>query len=200
MDKVKSAPVMHKRDLLVEAAAHALEEQAVEGLTVRDVARRAQQSTIGIYRHFAGKDGLLDALFRRGFAQLGEAARAAGEREASPRAAVLATAAEYLALATSQPQHYRLMFAPESAGFTPDGEARAHLLDNYANWVALVARLPLPPGEDRRVAADLFALVHGHVALRAQGYGPPAAPEEWTQRILSSVERQLDMLTGTAGT
>lgn len=185
---------MEKRDILIGAAADALEEQAVEGLTVRDVARRARQSTIGIYRHFSGKDGLLDALFRRGFAQLGEAARAAGESEKSPHAAVLATVAEYLALATRQPQHYRLMFAPDSAGFTPDGEARVHMLDNYANFVALIARLDLPAGEERRVAADLFALVHGHVALRAQGYGPPARPEEWTHRILASVERQLDML------
>lgn len=185
---------MEKRDLLIDAAASAMEDKAIEGMTVRDVARRAKQSTIGIYRHFSGKDGLLEALFRRGFAQLGEAARAAGEREATPRAAVLATVAEYLALATRQPQHYRLMFAPETAGFTPDGEAREYMLAEYANFVALIEKLPALQDDARRVAADLFALVHGHVALQAQGYGPPVEPDEWSKRVMASVDRQLDML------
>lgn len=97
---------MDMRDKLIAAAADALEAEGVDGLTVRDVARRAEQSTIGIYRHFSGKDGLLDALFQRGFARFGSTAQAAGEREISPRDAILATVAEYLALATGQPQHF----------------------------------------------------------------------------------------------
>ena len=188
---------MDKRDILIEAAATALEAKGIDGLTVRDVAERANQSTIGIYRHFSGKEGLLDALFQRGFARLGEAARAAGEREASPREAILATVAEYVALATSQPQHYRLMFSPDSAGFTPSGEAREHMLANYASFVELVGRMPMHEHDARRIATDLFALVHGHVALQMQGYGPPLEPQKWSARIVASVARQLYMLTET---
>jgi AcrR family transcriptional regulator len=158
------------------------------------VARRAKQSTIGIYRHFAGKSGLLDALFVQGFERLGEAARKAGERERDARAAVMAAVDEYLALARRQPQHYRLMFNRQTTGYAPSGEARDAALSNYASFVELVGRLPGLQAEARRIAADLFALVHGHVALRAQDFGPDATPEEWAARIMLSVERQLDML------
>lgn len=188
---------MNKRESLVAAAAQTIEDMTVEGLTVREVARRAKQSTIGIYRHFSGKAGLLDALFRGGFERLGAVAQAAGEGEASARDAVLAFVGEYLDLARSQPQHYRLMFTPSTAGYAPTGEARRFAMDNYASFVALVERLPGHESDARRVAADLFALVHGHVALRSQDFGPEAAPDQWVARIRASVERQLDMLGRT---
>lgn len=185
---------MEKRDDLVKAAATALEEHGIEGLTVRDVAHRAGQSTIGIYRHFTGKAGLLDMLFRLGFERLGEAARRAGAGDLSLREAVLAAVRAYLDLAREQPQHYRLMFSPASANYAPTGDARAKALEDYENFVALVARLPGHSEDARRVAADLFALVHGHVALRTQRFGPEIDTAEWEGRIVSSVERQLDML------
>ncbi|MGB3167183.1 MAG: TetR/AcrR family transcriptional regulator [Alteraurantiacibacter sp.] len=185
---------MKPHEVFVAAASEALEDLGVDGLTVREVARRAKQSTIGIYRHFSGKPGLLDALFRRGFEQLGEAAQEAGEREANAHDAVLATVGAYLDLAHSHPQHYRLMFAPATAGYAPTAEARAFALDNYARFVALVERLPGHAYDARRVAADLFALVHGHVALRAQALGPALAWDEWAGRIAASVDRQLAML------
>lgn len=185
---------MDKRESLIDSAALAIEEMTVEGLTVREVARRAEQSTIGIYRNFSGKAGLLDALFIRGFERLGRAAREAGAREETSRKAVLAVVAEYLALARALPQHYRLMFNRQMTGFDPSPDARSAAYANYAHFVELVERLPNLRGEARKVAADLFALVHGHVALRGQDFGPDAAPEEWSAQILQSVERQLDML------
>lgn len=186
---------MDKRETLVAAAAQAIEDMTVEGMTVREVARRAKQSTIGIYRNFSGKTGLLDALFVRGFEQLGAAASAAAASGGSARDAVMEGVGEYLFLARSQPQHYRLMFLPATAGFAPTGEARSIAYANYARFVELVERLPGRERDARQVAADLFALIHGHVALRAQNFGPEAEPSQWTKRIMASVERQLDMLS-----
>lgn len=186
---------MDKRETLVAAAAQAIEDMTVEGMTVREVARRAKQSTIGIYRNFAGKTGLLDALFVRGFERLGAAASAAASSGGSARDAVMEGVGEYLFLARSQPQHYRLMFLPATAGFEPTSEARSIAYTNYARFVELVERLPGREKDARQVAADLVALVHGHVALRAQNFGPEAEPSQWTKRITASVERQLDMLS-----
>ncbi|RJY08275.1 TetR/AcrR family transcriptional regulator [Aurantiacibacter aquimixticola] len=189
---------MENRDRLIDVAAEAIEDVSLEGLTVREVARRAKQSTIGIYRHFKGKPGLLDALFVRGFERLGAAASAAGASGRTAREAVLEAVDEYLALARSQPQHYRLMFAAQNAGFEPTDTARGIALANYDRFVELVERLPGAAGEGRRIATDLFALVHGHVALRAQRFGPTMDPSEWTGRIKRSVERQLDLLSAPA--
>ena len=185
---------MTRHQTLIAAAAEAIEDVGIEGFTVREVARRAKQSTIGIYRHFSGKAGLLDALFRQGYERLGMAAQAAGESETDARAAVLQAVSAYLDLAHGQPQHYRLMFAPSSAGYAPTEDARRFAMENYASFVALVERLPGHAGDARRVAADLFALVHGHVALRAQDIGPPMEWTEWSARIVASVERQLTLL------
>lgn len=190
---------MDTRNTLITAAAIAIEEMSVEGLTVREVAGRAKQSTIGIYRNFSGRSGLLDALFMQGFEKLGRAAKTAGEREATARAAVIAAVNEYLALARKQPQHYRLMFSPQTAGYKPSAGARDAAFANYAHFVELVGRLPGLQSEARRVAADLLALVHGHVALRGQDFGPEAPPEQWSAQILNSVERQLDMLERDSG-
>ncbi|WP_271077495.1 TetR/AcrR family transcriptional regulator [Aurantiacibacter sp. MUD61] len=186
---------MENRNSLITAAAIAIEEMSVEGLTVREVAKRAKQSTIGIYRNFAGKAGLLDALFMQGFERLGAAAREAGERGSDPRKAVLAAVQEYLLLARKQPQHYRLMFNPQTTGYVPSSEARDIALANYEFFVALVARLEDVGTEARRIAADLVAMVHGHVLLRSQNFGPDMQPEEWSSQIMRRVERQLDLLT-----
>ncbi len=185
---------MNKRESLVAAAAQALEDMTVEGMTVRDVARRAKQSTIGIYRNFSGKTGLLEAIFIRGFEQLGAAATAAAASGGSARDTVMEAVGEYLSLARSKPQHYRLMFLPTTAGFAPTSEARRIAYANYTRFVELVERLPGRERDARQVAADLVALVHGHVALRAQNFGPDAEPAQWAARIRASVERQLDML------
>ena len=186
--------MMETRNALITAAAIAIEETSVEGLTVREVARRAKQSTIGIYRNFAGKSGLLDALFVQGFERLGEAAKQAGERAATARDAVLMAVGEYLSLARKQPQHYRLMFNRQTTGYTPSPEAKDAAIANYARFVELVERLPNIGSDARRTATDLFALVHGHVALRGQDFGPDAAPEEWSAQIIRRVERQLDLI------
>ncbi len=190
---------MNTRKALITAAAIAIEEISVEELTVREVAQRAKQSTIGIYRNFSGKSGLLDALFIQGFERLGEAAQRAGKRAASSREAVLMAVQEYLELARCQPQHYRLMFNRQMTGYSPSKEAKDVAYANYARFVELVERLPDIGSDARRMATDLFALVHGHVALRGQDFGPVSAPEEWSAQIVRSVERQLDLLTPENG-
>lgn len=86
------------------------------------------------------------------------------------------------------------MFAPDSAGFTPSDAAREQMLANYASFVTLVERLPIHKHDARRAANDLFALVHGHVALQMQGYGPAIEPQKWSARILASVARQIYLL------
>jgi AcrR family transcriptional regulator len=56
------------RECIFEAAKAVLEEEGAAGLTVRKVAVRAGLSPMAMYRHFAGKDALLNALMDDGFA------------------------------------------------------------------------------------------------------------------------------------
>ena len=61
-----------KADIL-EAASQLFLEGGLEALSVRSIAKKANISTFGIYSHFKGKTGILDALYEEGFAYVAEA-------------------------------------------------------------------------------------------------------------------------------
>ena len=52
---------------ILAAASELFLEGGVRALSVRAMANRAGVSTIGIYSHFNGKQGILDALYIEGF-------------------------------------------------------------------------------------------------------------------------------------
>jgi len=56
------------RDRIFEAAKAVVAEEGLAGLTIRKVAQRAGMSAMALYRHFADKDALLNALMDDGFA------------------------------------------------------------------------------------------------------------------------------------
>ena len=54
------------RERIFSAAKAVLEREGVTGLTIRKVAARAKLSPMALYRHFADKDALLNALVQEG--------------------------------------------------------------------------------------------------------------------------------------
>lgn len=56
------------RDRIFDAAKAILQQEGLAGLTMRKVAGRSGLSPMAIYRHFADKDALIDALMADGFA------------------------------------------------------------------------------------------------------------------------------------
>ncbi|MEM9696441.1 MAG: TetR/AcrR family transcriptional regulator, partial [Myxococcota bacterium] len=58
---------------LLAAASRLLAEYGPEALTVRRIAHAAGCSTMAIYSHFGGKNGVVDGLFQEGFRTLIEA-------------------------------------------------------------------------------------------------------------------------------
>ena len=79
----------HHGDLgraLVAMAARIIGEEGIEALTLREVGRRLGVSRTALYRHFAGKGALLEAVALEGFVRLRDALEAA-LAEARPRLA-----------------------------------------------------------------------------------------------------------------
>lgn len=100
------------RESLLLAAESVLAVQGVQGITLREVAKAAGVSHAAPYHHFAGLNELLAAVAERGFAALAEAmecASAAGDT----RERLLHIAQAYVRCARSQPERFRLMFAPQ---------------------------------------------------------------------------------------
>ena len=134
------------RAAVLSAAWELIESQGVARLSVREAARRAGVSHHAPYRHFAGRDALLDALVIEGFEQLEKAIEQRTGRELGEA---------YVAFALERPQRFRLMFS--RAGASADLQAR---------FAGLFATL----GTDATAAgAAAWSLVHGLAALILEG-------------------------------
>src|SRR5947207_9265011 len=90
------------RQAILDAALRLLRDEGPEAMRVRRVAAAAGCSTMGVYTHFGGKDGLTEALWLDGFRRFG-AAMAAVPRRGSPllRVRRLLSAYRHWALAHS---------------------------------------------------------------------------------------------------
>ena len=152
----------HHGDLpasILRAAGKILEKQGIEGLRVRDLARRAKVSHAAPYRHFADREALLAALAAAGFAMLGEA-----QRQAAEAGGLRAMGEAYVCFAVAHPQRFRLMFGGlvSIAGNPRLREVAKRAFEGLSG--ALSSRLPEARGaRDASIAA--WALVHGLAQL-----------------------------------
>ncbi|MDJ0853333.1 MAG: TetR/AcrR family transcriptional regulator [Myxococcota bacterium] len=177
-----SSPPQSAAEDEVSARIHAaaeglLEERGIDGIQVREVAERAETSTMGVYSRFGGKAGLLDSLYRSGFRRL----RAACEPlrgVGSPNEELDAMADAYRETAIAWPHHYDLMFGRGVPGFEPSPASAAEALTGFGVWVDSVKRAAAAgvlAGHPEENAFRLWALTHGIVSLELSGMAPPAS-------------------------
>jgi AcrR family transcriptional regulator len=154
--------------LLVEAAAHLLEEEGPEGVTVRRVAAAAGVAPMGVYNHFDGKNGLIDAVFQLGFATLTQE-MADVATLADSGVALREGFRRYRRLALDHPRTYGVMFLRSVPGFEPSDGARSTAADSFEALVRTVRRAMddavLADAEPEAVAQLMWAACHGAVAL-----------------------------------
>ncbi len=100
------------RTALIDAALEVIEELGPQGLTIREVARRAGVSHAAPYRHYADKDELILAVVEKGFELLHEAMQQARQEAGDdPIAQFAASGQSYFTFALSYPTYYRVMFS-----------------------------------------------------------------------------------------
>lgn len=151
-------PAYHHGDLsgtILQAAGDLLEEQGVEGLRMRELARRAKVSHNAPYRHFPDRDSLLAALAAEGFARLGRT-----QQEARQAAGLKGMGEAYVRFALEHPQRFRLMFggAVRIAAHPALREVATTVFDGLSG--ALSGELGEAAGaRDASIAA--WAMVHG---------------------------------------
>lgn len=159
------------RSEILEAASELLAESGdVAAMSLRAVARRVGIATTSIYLHFAELDGLILAVKRQRFAELGEclemAVAAAGP---DPVAQVRAVSRGYVTFGLTNPGHYRVMFSASTRGTGLGPPGLVIGLDTFGALTSVVARaLHLPPLDPsiELVSTNLWTFVHGVVHLR----------------------------------
>jgi AcrR family transcriptional regulator len=176
---------------LVEAANAVLVRDGPAGVTVRAVAREAGVAPMGVYNHLGGKDGLVAALLVRGFDRLRETLEQG--REPDPVERLRACGLRYREFALSNPQHYAVMFEGALAVEVESPVVQEHASPAFGALVDKVAyamaRGAIPEGDAFDSAQQIWAAVHGAVALELQGLVLTPDPAATYERLVELVIR-----------
>ena len=181
---------------ILTAASELFSESGAGGLSVRAISKRAGLSTIGIYNHFNGKQGILDALYIEGF-EMVMAAINVERQNLKPRDAVLLGLSNYIELAARQRGHYELIFGRGEPSYTPSSAAITVGEEAFNRLPFFVSRaLPkaLSGREKREAALQLWALAHGYVSLQDHEATELIPNTAWRDLIMGAVTIHLDAL------
>jgi AcrR family transcriptional regulator len=154
---------------LVAAARQILDEDGLQAVGLREIARRVGVSSTATYRNFTSKDDLLASVAAEGFRELAAAMKSA-TRGASPftRAGLA-----YIDFACQNPGVFRLMFGPVLSQRAKYPALQAATRDIETLLLRGVADLDLRPFDDNHAAMAAWGLVHGLAHLIVEGLGTP---------------------------
>lgn len=186
---------------LIDSARRLLDEEGLDAVTVRSVANGAGMSTMNVYSRFGGKDGLLDVLYREGFASLIDEIDEVDEPNLADHLRAVAMA--YRRFALAHPARYELMFGGDVRGFRPsDGSfdlARSVLARVTNRIAAAVDRgsVSIPGGHAPDVvASSMWALCHG--ALVFEHGGVADSMLDWSAAYDTGVSALIEQFFATA--
>lgn len=186
----------NSKSKILTAASELFAENGAGGLSVRAISNRAGLSTIGIYNHFNGKQGILDALYIEGF-QLVMTAIDVLDQGLSPREAVLKGLSNYIELAARHRGHYQLIFGISDPAYTPSSAAIAVGEEAFNRLTHLVSRaIPaeLSAREKREAALQLWALAHGYISLQDHEATDLIPSTAWADLIMNAATLHLDAI------
>ena len=162
------------RQALVDATAALIQETGPLAFTLTEAARRAGVSPAAPYRHFKGRDDLLEEVARQGFEDFAERLEQAFDGgQPRPLTAFMRMGQAYLDFAAQQPGHYMAMFESGlSIAGNADLSAASERAQRVLTQAAEIMAERLPP--DRRpparmVTNHIWALSHGVVELFLRG-------------------------------
>jgi AcrR family transcriptional regulator len=165
---------------IAQVARTVLEEDGIDGLSMRRLATRLGIKAPSLYKHFASKEEIEAVLISIGFEEQADLFRAALENSAQP---IVAMGEAYRAFAKRNPQLYRLMY---------DRALNRALLTEGVEEAAAAPSLEATGG-DLDLARAAFAFAHGMTILELNGRFPERADLDAAWR------RGLNVLQATAG-
>lgn len=184
------------KNTILQAASELFLEGGTSSLSVRAISKRAGVSTIGIYSHFKGKQGILDHLYIEGFEKVFSSMDIL-DTSAPAQEVILNGVKGYLAVADQYEAHYRLIFGESDAAYSPSEEARAMAEKAFKKLVDM-SSLILPEdtktAEKQRIALEIWAFVHGYVSLKHHAISALINPVEWNSLALSALATHIDAI------
>ncbi|RED13169.1 TetR/AcrR family transcriptional regulator [Pontivivens insulae] len=190
------------RQALVDAALSLIEEKGPNGFTLAEAARLAGVSAAAPYRHFKGREDVIEEMALQGFEIFADLLEHAHDDGAPSALAAFETVGRaYLYFARTQPGHYIAMF--ESGVSVTANPALAQASDRAFGVLEraasdMTAHLPeadRPPAS--LVSRHIWAMSHGVVELFARGAPgrrAPFSPEEMLESGIGIYLRGLGVI------
>ncbi|MBY5162006.1 TetR/AcrR family transcriptional regulator [Salsipaludibacter albus] len=174
------------RERLLDTAGTILRRDGATALTVRRLADDAGVSTSAIYSLFGGKEDVVRAMYREGFANLARL-QAAVETD-DPATRLHRHALAYREAARSRPHLFDVMFACPFPEFEPSDSDQAlsmGTLEALQDAVVEGIRTGVVAGDPAVVTMALWSTVHGLATLELAGSLDVAtdADEVWATTI-----------------
>ncbi|TDR90171.1 TetR/AcrR family transcriptional regulator [Enterovirga rhinocerotis] len=185
------------KEALVDAARRFIAERGIGGFTLADAAKLVGVTPAALYRHFRGREALVQEVAFRGFDQLAERLARALSGSGTPLERFTRMGEAYLDFAEKEPGYYAAMFAApseETAGAAPPapwGQPRSP----FGMLVESLGKA-FPDGfgavDPRFVALEVWALAHGLATLDAarmlpRGPGLPGKHELLRAGVLAVI-------------
>lgn len=201
---VQTAPVARKRATaaspapMVDAAVAIIRDEGAGALRVRRIAEKSGRSTKGVYTHFGGKNGVVDAICADGFTRMRQhiADRTRGDAGV---ARIRNAASAYREWALANPTQYQVMFARAVPEYEYSEHVRSVGKDAFEVLVAATAAAAsqgaIRIDDPYKAAAWIWAAIHGHVMLELARLMPLTTPFDWQDLFNGMLERILGGLT-----
>ena len=150
---------------ILAGAFEVIRSEGSSGLSLRRIAQELGWSAAALYRYFANKDELLNAIRAEGFVRMGRALETAIGNAASPCDAARGGMRAYLAFARDQPELFRLMYELHQAEVETGPEVRLQRERAFAVAERIASQ---DPGvRNPKLAAHLlWVSAHGLAALQ----------------------------------
>ena len=168
------------RNALIHAGLDILATQGIQGLSLREVARRTGVSHAAPYRHFANKEALLAAIAEEGFGRLAAVTRATiACFPDDPRAQLGAAHEAYVRFALENPDQLRVMFSGLLTGPGRPDTLQAAAEAAFGLLVGIVETGQraevLREGDPVRLAVAAWTMMHGLAVILVEGQLSPLA-------------------------
>ncbi|OLF72542.1 TetR family transcriptional regulator [Alteromonas sp. W12] len=186
------------RQKILDAASALFLKGGTNALSVRAIAKGAGMSTIGIYSHFKGKQGILDALYIEGFELIEREMLAADGNTSAEK--VINGCERILSFSEAYTAHYQLIFSSNLKDYTPCDDATEvseKAFNTFTTLTTTLIKKDLSTDDKQSMAMQLWALSHGYITLSQHNISNRLADSNWKDRALQAIRLHVYALVAT---